>query len=86
MRRFWLVHTRKNFVKAQLAARQGECQRCGTCCNLLFTCPMLTKEGRCLAYGTCRPEACKVFPIEQRDIEEAKLAGGKCGYRFESIC
>ena len=44
--------------------------------NLLFTCPMLTKQGRCLGYGTCRPQACKVFPIDQRDVDEMKRCGG----------
>ncbi|HFQ80920.1 MAG TPA: hypothetical protein ENK33_06050 [Desulfobacterales bacterium] len=82
VRRLLLVHYRKDYVRQQLAARQGNCRQCGTCCNLLFTCPMLTNEGRCLAYGTCRPQACKVFPIDQRDVEEARLAGGQCGYRF----
>lgn len=82
VRRLLLVHYRKDYVRRQLSERQGGCRQCGTCCNLLFTCPMLTKEGRCLAYGACRPQACKVFPIDQRDVEEARLAGGQCGYRF----
>ncbi len=82
VRRLLLVHYRKDYVRRQLSERQGACRQCGTCCNLLFTCPMLTNEGRCLAYGACRPQACKVFPIDQRDVEEARLAGGQCGYRF----
>ena len=82
LRRFWLVHFRKGYVQRQISVRQGDCHQCGTCCNLLFTCPMLTKQGRCLVYGTCRPQACKVFPIDQRDIDEVKLCGVQCGYRF----
>ncbi len=82
-RRLLIVHCRKKYVRHQLSERQGACRQCGTCCNLLFTCPMLTNEGRCLAYGTCRPQACKVFPIDQRDVEEVRLAGGQCGYRFK---
>ena len=82
LRRFWLVHFRKQYVQRQLLVRKGECHQCGTCCSLLFTCPMLTKQGRCLIYGTWRPQACKVFPIDQRDIDEVKLCGGQCGYRF----
>ncbi len=82
VRRLLLVHYRKDYVRRQLSERQGACRQCGICCNLLFTCPMLTNEGRCLAYGTCRPQVCKVFPIDQRDVEEARLAGGQCGYRF----
>ncbi len=82
LRRLALVHCQKKYVRRQLSARQGTCRQCGTCCNLLFTCPTLTKEGRCLVYGICRPQACKVFPIDQRDIDEVKLCNGQCGFHF----
>jgi len=85
IRRFFLVHFQKKYVKSQLEKRTGQCQRCGACCNLLFTCPMLTTTGKCSVYGLCRPKACKVFPIDQRDIEEIKLFGKKCGYSFEPL-
>lgn len=84
LRRFFLVHFRKTYVHHQLSARRGACRQCGVCCNLLFTCPALTKNGRCLVYGTCRPAACRVFPIDQRDIKEVRLCGSKCGYHFSS--
>jgi hypothetical protein len=45
---------------------------------------VLTKDRRCLIYGTCRPGACKVFPIDQRDIDEVRLNGGRCGYHFNT--
>lgn len=83
VRRFWMVHFRKRFVKQQLLVRGGDCRQCGACCNLLFTCPMLMRQGRCFVYGYCRPGACKVFPIDQRDIDEVRLCGGRCGYRFD---
>lgn len=82
LRRLGLVHFRKEYVQRQISVRQGDCHQCGTCCNLLFTCPLLTKQGRCLVYGTCRPQSCKAFPIDQRDIDEVKLCGAQCGYRF----
>ncbi len=82
LRRFFLVHFRKGHVHRQMQLREGSCNQCGTCCNLLFICPMLTRQGRCLTYGSCRPQACKVFPIDQRDIDEIKLCGCECGYRF----
>ena len=82
-RRFGLVHFRTQYVYNQLLIRQGECRQCGFCCNLLFTCPMLTKQGRCFVYGSCRPESCKVFPIDQRDIDEVSFCGSFCGYYFE---
>lgn len=83
IRRFWLVHFGKEYIRAQMRVRQGECRQCGMCCNLLFTCPALTKQGQCLFYGVCRPGACKVFPIDRRDIDEVSMCGGHCGYHFE---
>ncbi len=81
-RRFWLVNFQKAYVEQQLSKRQGDCHQCGACCSMLVTCPMLTKEGNCLSYGTCRPTSCKVFPVDQRDINEVSLCGVECGYRF----
>ena len=81
-RRLWLVHFQKDYVQRQLVAREGACRQCGACCNLLFTCPMLTRLGKCHIYGLCRPQVCKAFPIDHRDIEEVKLCGGRCGHRF----
>jgi len=82
IRRFMLVHFHKEYVEEQLNSRQGECNQCGSCCNMLMTCPMLTKEGGCMAYGVCRPQSCKTFPIDQRDIDEVNLTGHICSYRF----
>jgi len=79
LRRFWLVHFRKEYVQHKLLVRKGDCHQCGTCCNLLFICPMLTKQGRCFVYGSYRPQACKVFPIDRRDIDKVKLCCGQCG-------
>jgi hypothetical protein len=84
-RRWYLVQFRKEYVLRQILVREGTCRQCGTCCNLLFTCPMLTKRRRCFIYGTCRPAVCKVFPIDQRDIHEIELYGGACGYRFRPV-
>ena len=83
VRRLWRVHFRKEYVRSQLLVRKGECRQCGACCNLLVTCPMLTKQGLCFIYGTCRPKSCRVFPIDQKDIDEINLFGGHCGYRFD---
>mgnify|MGYP005811826513 CR=1 FL=1 len=82
-RRFLLVHFQKQYIKDQLLIRQGNCQQCGFCCNMLFTCPMLGQQGGCAGYGLWRPKSCKVFPIDQSDIDEVFLCGGKCGYYFE---
>ncbi len=82
-RRFFLVHFRPRYVARQVTQRTGSCRRCGRCCALLFTCPMLTCDGLCLAYGRCRPSVCRVFPIDSRDIAEIARSGGKCGFRFD---
>jgi hypothetical protein len=82
IRRFWLVHFGKAYVAARLEEREGACRQCGTCCNLLVSCPMLTKEKRCLIYNSFRWQVCRVFPIDQRDVDAVALDGAVCGYRF----
>ena len=83
--RFWLVHFKKTYVHQQILAREGSCRKCGTCCNLLFTCPLLSKKGDCMVYTACRPQACSAFPLNQKDIDEIKLSGRGCGYRFPAV-
>jgi len=82
IRRFFTVHFRKEYVGEQLAARSGECHQCGTCCNFSLACPLLTRDRLCLAYGKCRPKACRVFPVDEKDLADVKACGGKCGYSF----
>jgi uncharacterized protein (UPF0210 family) len=43
---------------------------------------MLTPAGRCLVYGKARPLACRMFPIDGKDIGDVAAKGGACGYRF----
>jgi hypothetical protein len=85
LRRLYLIHCRRGYVKEQLALRKGKCHQCGRCCFFLFPCPMLTQQRLCRIYGKCRSKVCKVFPIDQRDIAEVALCGGTCGYRFDRI-
>jgi len=82
-RRYFAVHFRKVYVARQLRARQGRCLQCATCCHFSAPCPMLTKSKRCLVYRSFRPMACRVFPIDQKDIDDVAACGGACGYRFE---
>jgi hypothetical protein len=83
IRRFYIVHFRKDYLHAQLRMRKGRCNRCGLCCSLAFTCPMLTLEGRCCIYNLGRWKACEAFPIDRRDIEDVFISGGECGFRFD---
>ena len=82
LRRFVFTNFRKQETIAALALRRGDCNRCGACCELLFKCPFLKKHSDGTA--TCgiyenRPNSCRLFPIERRDIEEVR---GSCSYYF----
>ncbi|MGB9179919.1 MAG: YkgJ family cysteine cluster protein [Pyrinomonadaceae bacterium] len=82
LRRFVSANFRKDEVIASLALRQGDCNRCGACCELLFKCPFLKKHGD--GTSTCgiyedRPNQCRLFPITKRDIEEVR---GTCSFYF----
>ena len=84
LRRFWAGNFRPGHVRRQLARRRGDCGQCGICCTLGLTCPALKKAGACSIYTTgCRPKNCEVFPLDEKDIEDVKLSGGTCTYRFE---
>jgi hypothetical protein len=82
-RRFYLVYFRKGYVQRQLKLRKGECHQCGRCCSFLFVCPMLTEQRLCRIYRKGRLEICRVFPIDERDVNEVALHEGTCGYFFE---
>jgi len=83
IRRLFAVHCRKGYLNRQLSARLGDCHQCGTCCNFSIACPMLTKDKLCRVYGSFRPKACRVFPLDQKDIDDVAACGGVCGYRFD---
>ena len=82
-RRLWPVHSKKDYVRSQQRLRRGECRQCAQCCSLAFRCPLLTRENLCLTYMKGRPDACKHFAIDQRDIDDVAVTGGQCGYWFE---
>ena len=82
LRRFVSANFRKEEVVAMLALRRGECNRCGACCEILFKCPFLKKHEdgttTCGIYED-RPNQCRLFPIERRDLEEVR---GQCSFYF----
>lgn len=82
LRRFVSANFRKDEVVAQLALRQGDCNRCGACCEILFKCPFLKKHRdgttTCGIYED-RPNQCRLFPIDKRDLEEVR---GSCSFYF----
>jgi hypothetical protein len=82
LRRLINSNFRKQATLAMLELRQGECNRCGACCELLFKCPFLKKHED--GSSTCgiyeyRPNNCRNFPIEPRDLLEVR---GECSYTF----
>ena len=82
VRRFFYVHFRKNYVDGQLAFRQGTCNHCGNCCEILFKCPFLIKlegdQSFCSIYED-RPGQCGAFPIDEKCLADV---GFDCTYSF----
>lgn len=82
VRRFVSANFRKDEVIESLALRRGDCNRCGACCEILFKCPFLKKHEdgttTCGIYED-RPNQCRLFPIEKRDLEEVR---GSCSFYF----
>lgn len=82
LRRFVQINFQKDEVIESLNLRRGDCNRCGACCEILFKCPFLKKHAdsstSCGIYED-RPNQCRLFPIEKRDLEEVR---GTCSYYF----
>jgi hypothetical protein len=89
VRRFYLYTVRRDYVERQLAHRVGECTRCGACCKLMFTCPILDPEK---IPATCarhkyRFRNCRYFPIDHRDLRDRDIVmpAQKCGFSFNGV-
>jgi hypothetical protein len=67
-----------------LAKRQGDCNRCGACCKILFRCPFLTTDAEgqysCRIYEK-RFAQCRLFPLHAADLREL---AEPCSYTFEA--
>jgi Fe-S-cluster containining protein len=81
IRRFVQAKVLKEDTAPLLARRQGECNRCGACCKILFQCPFLgtDAEGQytCRIYET-RFSQCRLFPLHPADLKEV----AECSYTF----
>jgi hypothetical protein len=87
LRRLYLVHLRPRYVERSIARRQGQCNRTGACCNLLFRCPLFTP----VPLPACRinshkPKARHAFPIDERDLRDRDVISPDvpCGFSFPS--
>ena len=81
MRRF--LKCKFPFLNGHEPRRFGSCNRCGACCKIVYRCPFLTEENGmygCAIYER-RPDQCRRFPVETRDI--AELDSG-CTYYFQA--
>lgn len=84
--RFYYGHFRKAHVERSLALRQGECKRCGACCNLLVECAFAKDcdgNAGCRIYAK-RPVNCRIFPMDARDLtdRDLMLPSRSCGFSF----
>ena len=82
-RRSYYGTFRKEELKRKIAeTRQGECHRCGACCELLWKCPFVGRDSQnlpyCRVYGDLRPANCHNYPFDARDSEI-----DQCGYTFK---
>lgn len=89
-RRLYLNWFRAGYVERSVAMRQGDCNRCGLCCQLVVKCVFLRYEdglASCGRYHT-RPANCSQFPINQSDIDDVNRIAphAPCGYSFKPPC
>lgn len=83
LRRTYLSIFRPEYVRKSIAeTRQGECHRCGACCELVHKCPFLGRDAQslpyCRVYGELRPANCRTYPLDATDSEIEQ-----CGYTFK---
>ncbi len=83
IRRFYLGTFKPEIIQKSIAeTRQGDCHRCGLCCELIYKCPFLGRDQQnlpyCRIYGDLRPANCKNYPFDQVDAEI-----DQCGFSFK---
>ena len=89
-RRFFTTWLLPKYVEQSIAMRQGDCNRCGLCCQLVVKCVFLRyAEGlaSCARYDS-RPGNCSKFPMNQADIDDVNRIAphAPCGYSFKPPC
>ena len=89
LRRLYLHAFRPGYVRARHRERQGECQRCGACCQMAWECTFFHQpDGKpaCKFYSRYRYPNCVNFPIDARDLADRDLVSPDrpCGYHWLS--
>lgn len=87
-RRLLWNYCRPGYVRRNLAARRGECKRCGVCCRLAWRCRCMAYVNglpTCSIYNTFRLRNCSNFPIDRRDLADRDIVapGTVCGYYWD---
>lgn len=81
-RAYFALFHRAYIKKSVELTRQGDCHRCGACCELLYKCPFLGHDAKnlpyCRVYGDLRPGSCKNYPFDRVDSEIEQ-----CGFKFK---
>jgi len=82
LRRFYIGNFKKSYIQESIAkTREGDCNRCGACCELIYRCPFLGRDALnlpyCRIYGELRPANCRNYPFDAIDSEIES-----CGYKF----
>lgn len=81
LRRYVQAELIEQDEQALLGKRQGDCNRCGACCKIVFRCPFLgtDEEGQytCRIYEK-RFAQCRLFPLHAKDLLEVP----ECSFTF----
>ena len=84
VRRRFIFYFNKSYLNSQLSKRKGGCAVClpyRKCCKMTIPwCPYLEDE-KCSIYDR-QPFFCKIFPIDEKDIELNDVKG-LCTYYFD---
>ena len=85
-RRMHLHWFKSDYIRRQIARREGDCNRCGLCCQLVFKCQHLRYEDGLAACGRYenRPPNCANFPINQADLDDVRRIAphAACSFSF----
>src|SRR6185312_7891403 len=74
IRRTYLGYFHPEYIQKSIAeTRQGDCHRCGLCCELVYKCPFVGRDADnltyCRVYGDLRPANCFNYPFDAIDSE-----------------
>lgn len=83
MRRSYFSIFKKEYVRENMRRREGDCNRCGACCELVYKCPFVARDkddmAYCRVYGSFQPASCRNYPFDEVD-SEVEI----CSYTFSS--